>query len=256
MKATAQGSVVGFFRHGPQWYHGFMPSGPLRQTTEGPVRVLELDLGKLNVLDLGSLRLLGESIREAERDEHVRSLALLGRPGALSAGLDLAVLAAGGREAQELLLEMGQVLSALYASPLRVVAGATGHAVAAGAMLLLVADQRVGSEGSYRIGFPEVARGMPLPEIPLQLARDRLSPRFLQAATLLGQLFDPREAIGVGFLDATAPAQTLRTQVVERARGLAALPDAAYIATLQRVRGETLARMNASLEAARQELRS
>ncbi len=213
--------------------------------------VLRLDAGGLNVITPAVAEALGEALRDAESDASLQALVLLGREGAFSAGLDLKELARGGAAARELFRRFGEVLHGLYASRLRVVAGCTGHAVAAGAMLLLVSDVRIGARGDFRLGFSEVGRGLPLPELPVLLARDRLSRRFLQAATLLGQLYAPDAAAEVGFLDRTTSAEELEDEVLEAARGLAKLPADAYAEALRSVRRPTLERMQAVLEALR-----
>ena len=165
---------------------------------------------------------------------------LTGRTGSFSAGLDLSVLAGGGSGARRLLLAMGEVLLALYEGPLLVVAASSGHAVAAGAMLLLVADRRLGAAGPFRIGFSEVARGMPLPRLPVLLARDRLLPTALPAATTLGRLVSPEEAVRIGFLDEVTDPASLMEAALAEARALAEIDSHAYHETLGHLRGPTL----------------
>ncbi len=75
------------------------------------------------------------------------------------------LVAAGGRFVAKLLLE-----------PLPVVAACTGHALAAGALVLLAADHRIGAAGDWKIGLNEVAIGMPLPVWAVELARYRMPP--------------------------------------------------------------------------------
>ena len=43
---------------------------------------------------------------------------------------------------------------------------ANGHALAAGAILLMCSDLRIGSRGDYRIGLPEVTIGMCSSSLP------------------------------------------------------------------------------------------
>ena len=222
----------------------------------GEVLVLRLDTGKVNVLSEGALRELRAHVEDAASSPDIRTLILLGREGAFCAGLDLAVLVAGGRPAQQLLVEMGELLVELYGSRLQVLAGCTGHAVAAGAMLLLVSDLRIGAEGEFRIGFSEVGRGLALPLLPVTLARDRISPRFLQMVTMTGRLLGPREAVEAGFLDRTVPADAVYDTALEEARALAKLSADAYAETLNNVRGPTLRKLELLLEAERRRLSS
>ena len=67
------------------------------------------------------------------------------------------------------------------ASGLPTVAACTGHALAAGALLLLSLDQRVGADGPAKIGLNEVAIGMALPIFAVELARERLTTAELTA---------------------------------------------------------------------------
>ena len=68
-----------------------------------------------------------------------------------------------------------ELLLDIYTHPLPIVIGCTGHAMAAGALLLLAADTRIGAEGEFKIGLPEVAIHMTMPIFGLELARDRLA---------------------------------------------------------------------------------
>ena len=179
---------------------------------------------------------------------------LRGRNDAFCAGLDLATLARGGDEAQRLLVEMGDILVDLYSAKLRVVSVCSGHAVAAGAMLLLVSDHRLAAPGSYKIGFSEVAQGMPLPALPIALAQARLDPRRIEEVTNQGRLMEPDLACETGFVDAVIEPSALDTTADARATELAALDDDAYARTAATVRKETLAIMRASVEAQRGQL--
>jgi enoyl-CoA hydratase len=223
-------------------------------TSDAGVRTLRLDSGRMNVLGPDALRALRRHVRDASADPDTHVIALLGRRDALSAGLDLATLAAGGVPAQELLVEMGELLLDLYGGAIRVVVGCAGHAVAAGAMLLLAADRRIGAVGSYKVGFSEVARGLPLPELPVALARERLDPRRLQAATLLAEVYGPREAVEIGFLDRLVPGAALEEGVAREAKALAGLPTEAYAETLRTLRGSTLERLHSALRLERERL--
>ncbi len=219
-------------------------------------RVLKFRLvaGEMNVLRLSTVRALKAYFREAEADPTVDAIVLLGGEKAFSSGLDNAVLYSGGRAADELTLEMGDLLYDMYRSKLRIVSGCAGHAVAAGAMLLLVSDLRYGATGDYRIGFSEVAQGLALPELPVLLARDRLGRRYLQSATVLGRLCRPSTAVSVGFLDRVVDPEDLEETAMEAAQSLTELDADAYGGSIETVRGATLRRMSELLEARRTEL--
>ena len=106
------------------------------------------------------------------------------------------------------------------------------------------------------MGFSEVSNGMPLPELPLLLARDRLDPRRLQESTLLGVLWEPAQAVEAGFLDFLVPAQELEDEASRQARELALLPANAYSESIPSVRGAALTRMRDSMTRERERLAS
>jgi enoyl-CoA hydratase len=121
-----------------------------------------------------------------------------------------------------------------------VVVACTGHALAAGAILLLVADARIGAEGEFKIGLNEVAIQLTLPVFAMELARDRLSKRHFSAAVTQARIFDPIMAKDAGYLDATVKPEALFDTALDHARRLAALPDPAFRATKQRERAATV----------------
>jgi len=100
-----------------------------------------------------------------------------------------------------------------------VVAACTGHAIAAGAIILMSTDLRVGAAGDFRIGLPEVTIGMPLPFFATELARDRISKRHL-SQVFLGRMYDPEAATDAGFLDQVVDADAVVDAAVDRARTL------------------------------------
>jgi len=101
---------------------------------------------------------------------------------------------------------------------------------------------------SRGIGLNEVSIGMPVPDLAMSLARDRLSPTDLGTATLQARIYDPTEAARVGFLDRALPAAELEATARAEAARLGALSRPAYAATKKRLRGATIAHILATLE--------
>ena len=93
-----------------------------------PLRILRLDTGRLNLLDLEAVRGLRDALREATADEQTRALVLAGRDDAFCAGLDTKILAVGGEESAALLAETGALLVEAYGGPLPLVAAGVGAA--------------------------------------------------------------------------------------------------------------------------------
>ena len=134
-------------------------------------------------------------------------------------------------------------MSRLYGSSIPVVAACTGHALAAGALLLLGCDVRIGADVDCKIGLNEVAIGMVLPDWAFNIAIERLSRRHLQLAVATARITDARGAVDVGYLDEVAPVDAVLETAVARATELATLNGRAYAGTVRALRGELIAEM-------------
>lgn len=209
--------------------------------------VIRLDDGKANALGHETIDALGAALDRAEADAD--AVAILGRKGMFSAGFDLAVMGSGTAAAQKLVGAGAELFLRVYGFPRPVVAGADGHALAAGAILLLSCDVRVGADTDGKIGLPEVGLGMPLPVFGTELARDRISRRHYTRATQLSTIYTPDEAVDVGFLDEVVAAGDLEATVLERAGELKDLPRPGFEATRRNTRAATIAHIESSLAA-------
>jgi enoyl-CoA hydratase len=221
----------------------------LRYELDGNVAVVHFDDEKANVLTHAVLERFHELLTRAENDE-ARAVLIVGRPGRFSAGFDLAVMNAGPSQALDLLAAGANLAVRIYLFPVPVVLAATGHALAMGAILLMAADLRIGADGDFKVGLPEVAIGMPLPRFAVDLARDRLSKRHFVSATQLAAVTSPADAVDVGFLDRVVAPDAVEAEARAAAHELAErLHAAPFQLTRQNVRLETARRVEASLAA-------
>jgi enoyl-CoA hydratase len=224
-----------------------MPSDHLHYELRDNVAVLRMDDGKANALShdmLGALR-AGFDRAEAEAG----AVLLTGREGRLSGGFDLPTMAGGPESASKLVLAGAELLLRIYECPRPFVVACNGHALAAGAILLLVADLRLGATGNFKIGLNEVAIQLTLPVFAMELARDRLSKRHFTKAVTQAQIFDPQSAVDAGFLDRTTPPEGLFDAAFGEATRLATLPHPAFRNTKRRERRATIRSIRESLEA-------
>jgi enoyl-CoA hydratase len=213
---------------------------------EGPTAVVQMDDGKANALSDAMIAELGEALARAEKE--ASALVLTGRPDRFCAGFDLRVMMKSPDDARAMLKRGADLLMRLYGTPLPLVVACTGHALAGGALVLLTADVRVGTPGAFRIGLNEVAIGLPVPVLAMELARDRLSKAALVHATLGARIYDPEEAARVGFLDEVAPTEGALARAMEEAQKLGGLSRLAYSATKKRLRGKTIAHILGTLD--------
>ncbi|HEY4375547.1 MAG TPA: crotonase/enoyl-CoA hydratase family protein [Acidimicrobiales bacterium] len=199
---------------------------------DGGVAVVTLDDGKANALSHAVLGGLSAALDQAEADD-ARALLLVGRDGKFSAGFDLATMTESTEAMQGLVIEGAELLMRLYGFGRPTVAACTGHALAAGALLLLSCDHRVGAAGPAKIGLNEVAIGMALPIFAVEMARDRLTTAAFGPATMGAQIYDPEGAVAAGYLDAVVPAEQVVDAALIEARRLGELRTGAYGRTKQ-----------------------
>jgi enoyl-CoA hydratase len=165
------------------------------------------------------------------------------------AGFDLGPMTAGPDSARALVKAGSELNMRLILHPQPVVAACTGHALAAGSLVLLSVDTRIGARGKFKIGLNEVSIGLRLPIFAVELAHDRLCERHIVGATVEARLYDPERACEVGYLDRTAPADELATAALEEARNLSKLNLKALADTKRVLRGPMVERVRGTLDA-------
>jgi enoyl-CoA hydratase len=229
------------------------PSEPITIEHLDGVTIVHFDDGKANALSADAIRAIDAALDHAESDDSIGALVLHGRPGKFCAGFDLNVMRGGDIGAViSLVSDGGELVRRLYGSPIPVVAACTGHALAAGALLLLGCDVRIGADVSCKIGLNEVAIGMVLPDWALTISQERLSKRHLQRVVANALVTDAHGAMQSGFLDEVVAERDVLGIAVGQARELAALNGRAYAGTVLALRGGVLARMAAQITADRE----
>ena len=221
----------------------------VRFERRGAVGALWIDDGKVNTFHAGSIAEIGLALEEAEADPEIQAVALIGRPGYLSAGLDLKRLPGLDRgELRRVVLSYGRLMLRLFAYPKATIAVATGHALAGGCVMLSACDKRIGAGGPWKIGLNEVGIGLFLPTFVVGLARAVLHPAALTEALLRGRVFDPEGARAAGFLDEVVAPEEAPERGLAVAAEMAALPGMAYRMTKRNLKALALRRAEETLE--------
>ncbi len=215
-------------------------------TLEDDVAVVRMDDGKVNAISYALIEELDAALDRATKE--AKALVLTGRPGVLSAGFDLKTMMSGLDAARALVRRGGELILRLYLHPQPLVVAASGHALAGGALVLLTGDVRLATEGKFRVGLNEVAIGMPLPVLGMELVRDRVERRFFTRSTLFAQVFEPSEALEAGWVDAVVPEDELAERALAEARRLASLPKEAYALTKTIQREKTVNYIRATID--------
>ena len=174
-------------------------SDSVTTTIEDGVAVVRIDDGKMNAIGHDVLDALHAALDRAESE--AGAVCIVGNDRALSAGFDLSVMTAGPDSVRDLVASGARFLMRLYGHPQPTVVAVTGHALAAGALVVLACDIRIAADRPSKIGLNEVAIGMTLPVFGIELARDRLSKRYATRAVVQSEIFDPAGAQAAGYVD-------------------------------------------------------
>lgn len=213
---------------------------------EDGVATLTLDDGKANALAPAMSQALNAGLDRAAADQ-ARAVVLRGRPGVFCGGYDLKIIRGDDAAERIRMRDLGtELMLRLYLSPQPILFACTGHGVAAGAILLMAGDMRIGLAGDFKIGLNETGIGLTLPHVAIEFARDRLAPTELQQATVGAKLYDPAAAVAAGYLDAAVPADGFDAAAAAAAKTLAALDPTAFAGTKRRLRQPTVNRIRAA----------
>ena len=210
---------------------------------EDGIANLTMDDGKANALNVSMSKALSDNLDRASEEANV--VIIKGRPGLLCAGFDLKVINGTAAERAEMVNSGGRMLLKAYLHPQPIVIACPGHAIAAGALLSLTADYRIGASGDFRIGLNETSIGLGLPVFGRELARDRIDNRHLTQATMNATLYTPEDAVNVGFLDETVDPDALDIRALEHAKRLQKLDAKAFAevkAAIRKATGEIILR--------------
>lgn len=207
------------------------------------IAVIAIDDGKANALSFEVIASINDGLDRAESDD-AGAVLITGRPGMFSGGFDLTVMRGGDPTAMmSLVTEGAELVLRLYGSPRPIVAACTGHAVAAGAFLLMGSHYRVGADGDFRLVLIETQIGMVLPDWAIELTKERLVGPHVQQAAIESRVYDPMSSVEAGFLDRVVPGDELLDAALTEAARLAALPAAAYAGNAAKVRADGIARL-------------
>ena len=165
-------------------------SNPVSYVLENDIATITMDDTKANAFGPNMIAGLDEAFDRAEKE--AKAIVLTGRDGVLSAGFDLKVMREGPEATAAMTSAGANLLMKMYLHPLPLVIACTGHAIAAGALILLTGDLRLCADKQANIGLNETSIGMAMPPFGLEIARDRLDPRALTNAVLGATLYDPK----------------------------------------------------------------
>ena len=205
---------------------------------QGKVALITLDDGNVNAVSPSLLEQLNSALDTAESTQQV--VVITGREKRFSGGFDLSVMNQGGQAMIALVTGGARLALRLATFKTPVVIACTGHSIAMGALLLLSADYRVAVDVDAKIGLNEVVIGLPLAYFGVELARARISAKYLSRAVNNGEIFSPQGALAAGYVDEVVPPEQLLETSLQRAQQLSHLNMAAHYETKLRLRADLI----------------
>ncbi|HHZ81059.1 MAG TPA: enoyl-CoA hydratase/isomerase family protein [Candidatus Marinimicrobia bacterium] len=168
-------------------------------TIEGRIKVLRMNHGPANAMDLPFLTAVAEAFIP---DDNFDGAVLTGNGRFFSAGLNIVSLTEGNDDnAWNVIETLGRAFMSIMTFPGPVVAVVDGHAVAGGCLLAMSCDHRIGVPGDYKMGLNELALGLDLPAIALVAVRRCVPANRQFEVTSLSQFYSPEEAVALGILN-------------------------------------------------------
>lgn len=224
----------------------------MRIERDGEVAIVQLEAGRANAMNVQFLDRLAQLMDEAAS---AKAVVLTGQDKFFAAGLDLPSIVDLDRPTMRgFMARFDEALLKVFELPVPVVAAINGHAVAGGYVLALQADLRIAVDrDGVRIGLNEAQLGLGLPAIVIEPLRAHVPANSWPRVALAGELFNPREALGLGLVHDLACEGELLPKALFRAKALAALPGAgiAHVKAALRRPVAALVRANADAEAER-----
>ena len=162
---------------------------------------------------------LHDAFDRLERDHPDSPVVLTGTGRRFSAGLDLDEhfrLFAGdpGRRRVVVLPGYRATNMRLFTYPRPTVAAINGHAFAGGLITAAVCDHRIAVTGDATFGLNEVPIGIPMPAVYIRMLTYAWGKPVAARASLLGEIFTPAQAHGLGMVRELVPATDLLDRAV------------------------------------------
>lgn len=209
---------------------------------ENKVALITFDDGKVNAVGFTLIDALNNALDETE--QNADAVVMYGGADKFCGGFDLSVMKAEDKTEQVKLVQAGaDLIIRLYSYPKPLIVAAEGHSIALGAIFLMAADLRIGKDGDTKYGLTETAIGMVLPAFGMELAKSRLAPTSLTEALLFSRVYQGKEAVKVGYLDAAVPQDQVLATAMGYAEKLKMLPANAFAESKLQLRKETLSKM-------------
>jgi enoyl-CoA hydratase/carnithine racemase len=198
------------------------------------IGTITLDNPPANSYDLGVMTAFGEAVDHAIASD-ARVVIVCSASGKFfSAGADVKKFLEGDVELNMAMIRTGQAAFKRMAAARQLfIAHLNGHALGGGLELALACDIRLATQGSYKLGTPEVTLGLLPGNGGTQRLPRLLGPSRAMELLLTGRTFSPQDALDWGLLAAVYEPEEAEAKVRAYARRFAVGP-ALAIANIKR----------------------
>ncbi len=212
----------------------------VRIEDHGPVRLLCMDHGKVQALDLELCQALTHAFHELELSP-ARAGVLTGTGNCFSAGVDLRrVLEGGAAYVERFLPALDKLFATVFAATKPLVAAINGHAIAGGCVLVCACETRVMGDECGRIGVPELQVGVAFPWLALEIVRAAVRPEVFGELVFGAAQLEAADARSKGLVQEVVARERVVPRALECATELARLAPTAYALAKQQERQRIL----------------
>lgn len=200
--------------------------------------IVTLDRGKVNALNLPTVRELSDCFGRLERDESVRGVVLTGAGKFFSFGFDIPEFLGFTKEAFiEYLTVFTDFYTQVFVFPKPVVAALNGHTIAGACMIATACDIRVMASGKGKISLNEITFGASVFAGCVAMLKHWVGGRTAETILYSGDMYDAEEARGLGLVEEVAAPEELMARAEKAARRLAGQDAIAFASIKKLIRG-------------------
>jgi enoyl-CoA hydratase/carnithine racemase len=177
----------------------------LKERFEDHIVIATLEDGKMNSIDLETLRKLKQVVKNVNQDNQLKGIVLTGSGKLFSSGFDLPMFLSfkDVQDVVDFIAEEEEILIELFMCKKPVIAALNGHAIAGGLVFSMAADYRiVKNHPKIKIGMSEIKIGLPLSIAQSEIMRFGLdSFKKFRDIMFFGKIMDVNRAKGLEIVD-------------------------------------------------------
>lgn len=194
----------------------------LIEEQEGVV-VTKMSSNKLNLMNDAFFNDLNNAFDIIENESPDKPVILTAVGNVFSAGLDInhcfPIFQTGDLvEIEDWLKQFSDSILRVFKFKQPIIAAVNGHAIAGGLILALCCDIRFAVSSNAKFGLNEVTIGFPMPSVFAAIIRYVLGQRRAEEVLLKGWLYEPDEALKLGFFHDITDAHNLMVKALSHAK--------------------------------------